>query len=182
MRQKHNKIQFKKLYHEGKYIHEITWNDFIHYTIWSDCLEMEGKVGEDFLVPIVPSIKVPASKKTLIDLDVSIFIIKAEFTLADGTKLEGAIEVDPWNKTLCGIWIKIDEEHFGHVSAPPKKFGFTHENLCQELQKKSEEVFPIYFRCSVGFEDEEGIIEGKYPINFRADKGIKLSRKRKINK
>jgi len=61
-----------------------------------------------------------------------------------------------------------------------KKYGYQY--LCQLLNKKPEEVFPIYFRCPVGFEDEEGVIEGEYPINFRADKGIKLSRKRKINK
>jgi hypothetical protein len=158
------RITFQKLYDEGKYPHEMTWEDFKRFLIWVDCLEREGEVGEDFLAPIVPPVAIPYPP------DFGIAVVRAELTLADGTILNGIIEIEALTKTLVGVDLII-ERKWEYFSVP--------SHLCKRLNKRPEEVFPIRFRCPVGFEGEEGVIEGEYPIDFRADRGIKLVRWRK---
>jgi hypothetical protein len=127
-------------------------------------LEKEGEVGEDFLAPIVPPVAIPYPP------DFGIAVVRAELTLADGTILNGIIEIEALTKTLVGVDLII-ERKWEYFSVP--------SHLCKRLNKRPEEVFPIRFRCPVGFEGEEGVIEGEYPIDFRADRGIKLVRWRK---
>jgi hypothetical protein len=158
------RITFQKLYEEGKYPHEMTWEDFKRFPIWVDCLEREGEVGEDFLAPIVPPVAIPYPP------DFGIAVVRAELTLADGTILNGTIDIEALTKTLVGVDLII-EGKWEYFSVP--------SHLCKRLNKRPEEVFPIRFRCPVGFEGEEGVIEGEYPIDFRADRGIKLVRWRK---
>jgi len=158
------RIVFRKLYEEGKYPDELSWDDFERFPIWVDCLEREGEVGEDFLAPIVPPVAVPYPP------DFGSAIVRAELTLADGTILNGAIGIDPFLKTLDGIGLII-EGKWEYLVAP--------SYLCKRLNKRPEEVFPFRFRCPVGFEGEEGVIEGEYPIDFQADIGLKLVRWRK---
>jgi hypothetical protein len=152
------------LYDEGKYPHEMTWEDFKRFPIWVDCLEKEGEVGEDFLAPIVPPVAIPYPP------DFGMAVVSAELTLADGTILNGTIDIEALTKTLVGVDLII-EGKWEYFSVP--------SHLCKRLNKRPEEVFPIRFRCPVGFEGEEGVIEGEYPIDFRADRGIKLVRWRK---
>jgi len=174
------RITFQKLYDEGKYPHEMTWEDFKRFPIWVDCLEIEGKVSEDFLAPIIPPVAVPYSPRNL-DL-MSTALVCAEFILADGTVLHGAIVIHPADKSLVNIEVLVDEQ-LRLIPVPPQGLvdieGHGHDLLCKWLNKKPEQVFPIRFRCPVGFEGEEGVIEGEYPIDFRADRGIKLVRWRK---
>jgi hypothetical protein len=158
------RITFQKLYDEGKYPHEMTWEDFKRFPIWVDCLEREGEVGEDFLAPIVPPVAIPYPP------DFGIAVVRAELTLADGTILNGTIDIEALTKTLVGVDLII-EGKWEYFSVP--------SHLCKRLNKRPEEVFPIRFRCPVGVEGEEGVIEGEYPIDFRADRGIKLVRWRK---
>jgi hypothetical protein len=142
----------------------MTWEDFKRFPIWVDCLEREGEVGEDFLAPIVPPVAIPYPP------DFGMAVVRAELTLADGTILNGIIEIEALTKTLVGVDLII-ERNWEYFSVP--------SHLCKQLNKRPEEVFPIRFRCPVGFEGEEGVIEGEYPIDFRADRGIKLVRWRK---
>jgi hypothetical protein len=158
------RITFRKLYEEGKYPHEMTWEDFKRFPIWVDCLEREGEVGEDFLAPIVPPVAIPYPP------DFGMAVVRAELTLADGTILNGTIDIEALTKTLVGVDLII-EGKWEYFSVP--------SHLCKRLNKRPEEVFPIRFRCPVGFEGEEGVIEGEYPIDFRADRRIKLVRWRK---
>jgi hypothetical protein len=158
------RITFQKLYDEGKYPHEMTWEDFKRFPIWVDCLEREGEVGEDFLAPIVPPVAIPYPP------DFGMAVVRAELTLADGTILNGTIDIEALTKTLVGVDLII-EGKWEYFSVP--------SHLCKRLNKRPEEVFPIRFRCPVGFEGEEGVIEGEYPIDFRADRRIKLVRWRK---
>jgi len=97
---------YRKLYNKGKHSYEITWHDFMVYPIWSDCLELEYKFGEDFFAPIVPSTKIPTSKKILYDLGICFLMVREKFILANGTILDGIIVIDSWNKTLYGISLK----------------------------------------------------------------------------
>jgi hypothetical protein len=127
-------------------------------------LEKEGEVGEDFLAPIVPPVAIPYPP------DFGMAVVRAELTLADGTILNGTIDIEALTKTLVGVDLII-EGKWEYFSVP--------SHLCKRLNKRPEEVFPIRFRCPVGFEGEEGVIEGEYPIDFRADRGIKLVRWRK---
>ena len=161
---KDKRITFRKLYEEGKYPHELIWDDFERFPIWVDCLEKEGEVGEDFLAPIVPPVTVPYPP------DFGSAIVRAELILADGTILNGAIGIDPFTKTLDGIGLIIEGE-WEYLVVP--------SHLCDRLNKRPEEVFPFRFRCPVGFEGEEEMIEGEYPIDFLADWRIKLVRWRK---
>jgi len=174
------KIAFRKLYDEGKYPYEMTWDDFERFPIWADCLEIEGKVGEDFLAPIVPPVAVPYSPCHF-DL-LSTALVRAEFILSDGTILHGAIVIYPGDKSLANIEVLIDGQ-LRLIHVPPQGLvdieGHGHDLLCKWLNKKPEQVFPIRFRCPVGFEGEEGIIEGEYPMNFRADMPFKLVRWRR---
>jgi hypothetical protein len=150
------------LYEEGTY--DLSWDDLERFPIWVDCLEKEGEVGEDFLAPIVPPVAIPYPP------DFGMAVVRAELTLADGTILNGIIEIEALTKTLVGVDLII-ERNWEYFSVP--------SHLCKQLNKRPEEVFPIRFRCPVGFEGEEGVIEGEYPIDFRADRGIKLVRWRK---
>jgi hypothetical protein len=150
------------LYEEGTY--DLSWDDLERFPIWVDCLEKEGEVGEDFLAPIVPPVAIPYPP------DFGIAVVRAELTLADGTILNGTIDIEALTKTLVGVDLII-EGKWEYFSVP--------SHLCKRLNKRPEEVFPIRFRCPVGFEGEEGVIEGEYPIDFRADRGIKLVRWRK---
>jgi len=156
------RITFRKLYEEGTY--DLSWDDLERFPIWVDCLEKEGEVGEDFLAPIVPPVAIPYPP------DFGIAVVRAELTLADGTILNGTIDIEALTKTLVGVDLII-EGKWEYFSVP--------SHLCKRLNKRPEEVFPIRFRCPVGFEGEEGVIEGEYPIDFRADRGIKLVRWRK---
>jgi hypothetical protein len=156
------RITFRKLYEEGTY--DLSWDDLERFPIWVDCLEKEGEVGEDFLAPIVPPVAIPYPP------DFGIAVVRAEFTLADGTILNGTIDIEALTKTLVGVDLII-ERKWEYFSVP--------SHLCKWLNKRPEEVFPIRFRCPVGFEGEEGVIEGEYPIDFRADSRIKLVRWRK---
>jgi hypothetical protein len=97
-------------------------------------------------------------------------VVRAELTLADGTILNGTIDIEALTKTLVGVDLII-EGKWEYFSVP--------SHLCKRLNKRPEEVFPIRFRCPVGFEGEEGVIEGECPIDFRADRRIKLVRWRK---
>jgi len=142
----------------------MTWEDFKRFPIWVDCLEREGEVGEDFLAPIVPPVAIPYPP------DFGMAVVRAELTLADGTILNETIDIEALTKTLVGVDLII-EGKWEYFSVP--------SHLCKRLNKRPEEVFPIRFRCPVGFEGEEGVIEGEYPIDFRADRGIKLVRWRK---
>jgi len=168
------RITFRKLYEEGTY--DLSWDDLERFPIWVDCLEKEGEVDEDFLAPIVPPVAIPYPP------DFGMAVVRAEFTLADGTVLNGAIYVYPETKSLGGIEVLIEGELRG-IPVPPEItveiIGHGHDFLCKWLNKRPEEVFPIRFRCPVGFEGEEGVIEGEYPIDFRADRRIKLVRWRK---
>jgi hypothetical protein len=150
------------LYEEGTY--DLSWDDLERFPIWVDCLEKEGEVGEDFLAPIVPPVAIPYPP------DFGMAVVRAELTLADGTILNGTIDIEALTKTLVGVDLII-EGKWEYFSVP--------SHLCKRLNKRPEEVFPIRFRCPVGFEGEEGVIEGEYPMDFRADRGIKLVRWRK---
>jgi hypothetical protein len=156
------RITFRKLYEEGTY--DLSWDDLERFPIWVDCLEREGEVGEDFLAPIVPPVAIPYPP------DFGMAVVRAELTLADGTILNGTIDIEALTKTLVGVDLII-EGKWEYFSVP--------SHLCKRLNKRPEEVFPIRFRCPVGFEGEEGVIEGECPIDFRADRGIKLVRWRK---
>jgi len=105
------------------------------YPIWSDCLELEYKFGKDFFAPIVPLTKIPTSKKILYDLGIYFLMVRTKFILADGTILDGIIVIDPWNKTLYDISLKIKGELID-IDALTLKFGtFKHDDLCRELRK-----------------------------------------------
>ncbi len=177
---------FRVRYDLGKDQSELTWADFERFPVWVNCLELEDMYGETFFAPIAPPIAVPR--------EAGLTYVRAEFVLADGTLLPGLIRITAYVKELEGIVLLLDGEFFS-VEAPPsdelirwrleqgrpfpdyylqwlKEFG--HEALCHRLGKSPQEVFPIYFRCPVGFEGENEVIEGKYPIDFRTDMPIKL--------
>jgi len=168
-------MKWRKIYELGKDLAELTKQDFERFNIWVDCLELEDQYGETFCAPIEPQIAIPSDATDK-------FYVKASFILADGTYLEGVVDIwcDKAERSLEGINIFVNDELIP-ILAPPQfgweKYGYQY--LCQLLNKKPEEVFPIYFRCPVGFEDEKGVIEGEYLMDFRADKGIKLSSKGK---
>jgi len=158
---------------------ELTWEDFERFPVWLNCLELEDIGGETMYAPIDPPIYVP--------IDEGLSFIRAEFQLADGTLLQGFIKVFADGKFLEGIVVMLDGEEFFSVESPslrediPEWYRrelemYGHEALCRRLSKSVEQVFPIRFRCPVGFEGEEGLIEGEYPMNFRTDRPIKLVR------
>ena len=141
------------LYEASKKASEMTWQDFDHFPFfWETC---------GFLVPIdLPYIPTDADEVW----------IKAEFFLADGTFLKGAVKVNTWRKTLEHIMVIIGDQ-----------LKWIHESrqLCKVLGKGIREVFPVRFRCFIGFEGEEGVMEGEIPKTFHYDRPIKLGKGRK---
>ncbi len=162
-------MKWKKLYKLGKGVDELIWDDFEQFPIWVNCLELEHIYSETFYAPIEPQTNVP--------IDYDEFLVKADFILNNRTYLQRVVDIVSNTKVLSGIRVLIDDE-LKFILAPPQfiweKHG--HQYLCHLLGKRPEEVFPIRFRCPVGFEGEEGVIEGEYPMDFRADRRIILVR------
>jgi len=157
---------------------ELTWVDFEQFPIWVNCLELEDIGGETMFAPVDPPLFVP--------VDEGLTFVRAEFQLADGTILQGIIKVEAYNKSLSGIVLLLDDQFFS-VEPPPVRNDipewyqrelemYGHEALCRRLGRSEGQVFPIRFRCPVGFEGEEGVIEGEYPMDFRTDRPIRLVR------
>jgi len=158
---------------------ELTWRDFEQFPVWVNCLELEDIGGETMFAPVDPPLFVP--------VDAGLAFVKAEFRLADGTTFQGIVEVEAYAKSLKGIALLLDYQEFFSVEPPPvgkdipewyqrelEMYG--HEALCCRLGRSEGQVFPIRFRCPVGFEGEEGVIEGEYPMDFRIDRPIRLVR------
>jgi len=159
-------MKWKKLYKLGKDVSELIWDDFEQFPIWANCLELEDMYGETFYAPIKPQTNVPRAHEE--------FFVKSDFILNDETYLKGIIVIYGNSKTLDGISVLINDK-LEHI-LPTLQFMFGYQYLCHLFGKRPEEVFPIRFRCPVGFEGEEGVIEGEYPVDFRPDRGIILVR------
>jgi len=104
--------------------------------------------------------------------DAGVVLLEADFVLADRTTLKGAVEIDvkPWERILNGILLLVGDQ-LEAIDSP--------RQLCEVLGKGVREVFPVRFRCFIGFEGEEGLIEGEIPKNFRPDRPVKLRKRGK---
>jgi hypothetical protein len=104
--------------------------------------------------------------------DAGYVLVKAELTFADGTPLKGGVNIGvfPWERHLNGILLLVDDRLERVLESP---------QLCEVLGKGVREVFPVRFRCFIGFEGEEGVIEGEIPKTFHYDRPIKLGKGKK---
>lgn len=80
-------------------------------------MELENQYGETFCAPIEPQIAIPSDATDT-------FYVKASFILADGTYLEGVVDIwcDKAERSLEGINIFVNDELIP-ILAPPQ-FGW----------------------------------------------------------
>jgi hypothetical protein len=86
--------------------------------------------------------------------------------------LKGGVNIGvfPWERHLNGILLLVDDRLERVLES---------RQLCEVLGKGIREVFPVRFRCFIGFEGEEGVIEGEIPKSFRPDRPVKLRKRGK---
>jgi hypothetical protein len=149
------------LYEQGKYLPQITWQDLDRFPFWTSDSPIRFK--DAFFAPV---------ELPFIPEDAGYVLVKAELTLADGTPLKGGVNIGvfPWERHLNGILLLVDDRLERVLESP---------QLCEVLGKGVREVFPVRFRCFIGFEGEEGVIEGEIPKTFHYDRPIKLGKGRK---
>jgi hypothetical protein len=149
------------LYEQGKYLPQITWQDLDRFPFWTSGSRIRFK--DAFFAPV---------ELPFIPEDAGYVLVKAELTLADGTPLKGGVNIGvfPWERHLNGILLLVDDRLERVLESP---------QLCEVLGKGVREVFPVRFRCFIGFEGEEGVIEGEIPKTFHYDRPIKLGKGRK---
>jgi hypothetical protein len=149
------------LYEQGKYLPQITWQDLDRFPFWTSDSPIRFK--DAFFAPV---------ELPFIPEDAGYVLVKAELTLADGTPLKGGVNIGvfPWERHLNGILLLVDDRLERVLESP---------QLCEVLGKGVREVFPVRFRCFIGFEGEEGVIEGEIPKTLHYDRPIKLGKGKK---
>ena len=129
-----------------KQVYELTFDDISIFPIWEFALDEEGENGQDELTVR------PYPLSGSLDPNKGIFIVRADFKLADDTSMSGYITLpEKSDKSLGSIQPVIITEK-GQVSfwkgnkKPSRKSILESYN---RLGKQKNSVFPIHFKSSL---------------------------------
>ena len=147
---------------------DFTKEDFQQYPIWVQCHI------EDYDEPWYDDTDEETFRACIKGLIVSpsdiMYLVKSEFTLADGTKYEGFIT--PWktdeknnvrNLGMIQPNIFLDNGkrfNFWFGSLPEDMIDKMKESFYSAIGKSPKDIFPIAFKA------EEGLVEGNYTGNI----------------
>jgi hypothetical protein len=129
-----------------KQVYDLTVEDFDQHRVWEFALDEEGEEGQDEATVRPLSIIGP------VDPSEGMVIVKAHFTLADGTSMAGYVTPPgPDSSGLGTIQPQILTRQ-GQVSFWCGVFKPTREGLLQNygrLARTAEKVFPVRFSSEV---------------------------------
>ena len=138
-----------------KAVSDLKPNDFREHSIWSWYENIEDE-----------SLVTPVEEGYLLSEDYDEYdplFILSEFTLCDGTKLEGEIAVMLDVRKVYMISFFKGNEIFTFSLHPALKRFDTPERISNWLQRSIEDIFPIEYTTSYYFNDG-GAIAGKIPL------------------
>src|SRR6266496_1196789 len=136
-----------------KQVYELTLSDFKEFPVWEFALDEEGEEGQDEATVRPFGLKVP------LDPSEGMFVVQAEFLLADGTKMQGYLSPAPQNELghLQPIIItKTDQISFWSGIRRPSQESIN--SSYNSLGKSPEQIFPLVFKTNVDLLG--GTIEG----------------------
>lgn len=152
-----------------KQIYELTLDDFNQFSVWESALDEEDVEGQD------EATMRPFEPGPPVDPGAGSFAVRTEFTLADGTKMEGLLTVSGVGDKDLGTMQPAIITPGGQVDFWCGMFEPNREMMDKsyvKLGKKAKEVFPIHFKSTVEIDGGpyEGVIEGFYQIiNYISD-------------
>lgn len=140
-----------------KQVYELTSQDLGQFPVWEFALDEEGEAGQD-----EATVKPRPDLDAGVDPDEGLFVVRAEFTAADGSIFDGFVTPD-LNGDLGGIQPSVVTSE-GHVSF---WFGMVEPEL-QAIERsysmlgvERSELFPMTFRTAVPVSGAP--MEGKVP-------------------
>jgi len=144
---------------------KLTITDLMRFSAWEYALDKEGVEGQDERT-VRPYLASPP-----LDLQDAYFLVRASFTLADGTVHKGYITPKEVNRVDVGGFgsviipydlgpiIVFGKDHIHFQYGPKKPTKRDLQRVYKLLDRKPEEVFPITFSSDV--EVVDSISEGK---------------------
>jgi len=156
-----------------KQVYELTLYDISRFPIWEFALDEEGENGQDELTVR------PYFFSGSLDLNKGIFIVKADFKLADDTLMVGYITPpEKSDKSLGSIQPVIITEK-GQVSfwkGNKKPSNKLISESYKHLGKQKNNVFPIHFKSSLSIStiNIEGVIRGFLFFEKSPDSAIEI--------
>lgn len=129
-----------------KQVYELTLDDFESFSVWEFALNEEGEEGQD------EATVRPFKFEKVLDPSEGMFVIRADFTLADGTRMIGfltpPVDEDKSLGTLQPIIITNQGQiGFWHgLMAPGPAVLHAHY---QRLERDKTETFPVHFSSTV---------------------------------
>jgi hypothetical protein len=129
-----------------KQVYELTVEDFLEHSVWEFALEEEGEQGQDEATVRPKPVVGP------VDPAEGMVVLKARFTLADGTLMAGYVTPpSPYSSGLGTIQPQIITKHgqvpFWCAASKPTREALV-ENYGR-LGRAADEVFPVRFSSEV---------------------------------
>lgn len=140
-----------------KQVYELTEKDLAEYRVWEFASDEEYQNDQD-----EATVK-PIEQQNYIDFNGGIFIVKAIFSLNDGTTLTGYVTPDKESDigTMQPTIVTKDGQIvFWYGMNRPTKEEL--EESYKQLNRSAKEIFPVTFRSDPGIESVsvEGDING----------------------
>ena len=138
-----------------KQVYLLTLADLDDYPVWEFALDEEGEEGQ-VEATVKPHILIPP-----LDPGQGMFVMRAYFILADGSRMEGYLSPPCQDDNSLGIIQPTIITLQGQVSFWLGAFGPRPEDISEGytfLNKKASQVFPIQFGSLVP--TNRGLVEG----------------------
>ena len=140
-----------------KQVYKLSLSDFKEFPVWEFALDEEGEEGQD-----EATVK-PFEFRDSLDPSTGMFVVEAEFILADGTMMQGYLSPAPQNELGYIQPIIITEKRqisfWSGIRQPSQEVISSQYTL---LGKSPEQVFPLTFKSKVDIigGPVQGIING----------------------
>jgi hypothetical protein len=137
-----------------KQVYELAVDDLIHFPAWEFALDEEGEEGQD------EATVRPSYAPLPLDPSESMFIVRAKFSLADGTRLPGYLTPGHAADDLGSIQPIIITPQ-GQINFWMGAVRGDISPLYQKLGKNADQIFPITFKSDVPLVG--GVVFGSIP-------------------
>jgi hypothetical protein len=153
----HTQRETEEAMHVRKQVYQLTLEDFERFPVWQFALDEEGEPGQD-----EATIRPRPDLASGVDPDEGLFVVRAAFKAADGSRFEGFVTPDSdGDLGLIQPSVVTNDGHvqfwFGIVEPEPQEI----EKSYKALGGKRGDLFPLSFRTSVPVNGAP--MEGKVP-------------------
>ena len=129
-----------------KQVYELTLDDLSTFPVWEFALDEEGEVGQD------EATVRPSEFSGALDPSGDMFIVRASFTLADGSEMQGYLTPPVQGDESLGTLQPIIVTAHGQVGFWRGIMSPSPEHLAQSyrwLGRDAKSVFPLRFESQV---------------------------------